>query len=127
MLVAVRLPSSCTTEHGNGWAFRSASKSAMTAAVRDPTRSIFELAGKRVGTLNQTYAHDILLMVHGIEPKVYEGNEEPYRDLELGRTEGVSLDNIIADQYGCTQPALYCVPYDVARGTYVIGMPARAG
>jgi len=94
----------------------------LTVRAGDPARSIFELSGKRVGTLNQTFAHDILLLTKGIEPKVYEGNEEPYRDLELGRTDAVLLDNIIADRYGCNQKTLYCVPYDVARGTYVIGM-----
>ena len=94
----------------------------LTVRAGDPSRSIFEFSGKRVGTLNQTFAHDILLLVQGIDAKVYEGNEEPYRDLELGRTDAVLLDNIIADRYGCTQKALYCVPYDVARGTYVIGL-----
>lgn len=98
---------------------------AETLAIRagDPYRSVFDLAGKRVGTLNQTYAHDILRMLP-VEAVLYEGNEEPYRDLELGRTDAVLLDNIIADRYGCipTKPTLRCVPYDIARGTYVIGM-----
>jgi len=98
---------------------------AETLAIRagDPYRAIFDLAGKRVGTLNQTYAHDILTMLP-LETAVYEGNEEPYSDLERGRVDAVLLDNIIADRYGCTKarPTLRCVPYDVARGTYVIGM-----
>ncbi|HLL23113.1 MAG TPA: ABC transporter substrate-binding protein/permease [Kofleriaceae bacterium] len=96
---------------------------AETLTVRrgDPARSIFDLAGKRVGTLNQTYAHDVLRML-SIEVVLYEGNEEPYLDLEQGRTDAVLLDNIIADRYGCVRPALHCVPYDIARGTYVIGM-----
>jgi polar amino acid transport system substrate-binding protein len=63
-------------------------------------------------------------MLYGDVAKVYEGNEEPYTDLELGRTDAVLLDNIIADRYGCTagHPTLKCLPYDVARGTYVIGI-----
>ena len=86
--------------------------------------SLFDLAGKRVGTLNQTFAHDILRMIPSIEPVLYEGNEEPYLDLERGRVDAVLLDNIIADRYGCTQkhPTITCLPGDVARGTYVIGM-----
>ncbi|MDB4953380.1 MAG: Amino acid transporter binding protein and permease protein [Myxococcales bacterium] len=86
--------------------------------------SIFELAGKRVGTLNQTFADDILRMLPAIDRKIYEGNEEPYRDLENGRADAVLLDNIIAERYGCTpeHPKLKCVHYDVARGNYVIGM-----
>ncbi len=94
----------------------------LTIRASDPYRSLFDLGGKRVGTLNQTFAHDILRMLPAIEAKVYEGNEEPYRDLELGRTDAVLLDNIIADRYGCINKQLRCVPYDVARGTYVIGM-----
>ncbi len=98
---------------------------AETLAVRPgtPYRSIFDLAGKRVGTLNQTYAHDILRMLP-LEPVVYEGNEEPYLDLARGRVDAVLLDNIIADRYGCTpaQTAVRCLPYVIARGSYVIGM-----
>jgi polar amino acid transport system substrate-binding protein len=89
-----------------------------------PYRAIFDLHGKRVGTLNQTFAHDILKMMKGVEAVPYEGNEEPYIDLEHDRIDAVLLDNIIADRYGCVQerPSLRCVPYDVARGTYAIGM-----
>ena len=96
----------------------------LTVRTDSAVRSVFDLAGQRVGTLNQTYAHDILRMLYGDAAKVYEGNEEPYRDLELGRTDAVLLDNIIADRYGCTpsHPTLKCLPYDVARGTYVIGI-----
>jgi polar amino acid transport system substrate-binding protein len=94
----------------------------LTVRAGAPYKSIFDLQHKRVGTLNQTVAHDILLSLHNVEPLVYEGNEEPYKDLELGRADAVLLDNIIADRYGCVNKALYCVPYDVARGQYVIGM-----
>ncbi len=96
----------------------------LTVRTDSDVRSVFDLAGKRVGTLNQTYAYDILRMLYGDVAKVYEGNEEPYTDLELGRTDAVLLDNIIADRYGCTaaHPTLKCLPYDVARGTYVIGI-----
>ena len=95
----------------------------LTVVEGAPYRSIFDLAGKRVGTLNQTYAHDILRML-GIEQVLYEGNEEPYIDLEQGRLDAVLLDNIIADRYGCVpaRPRLRRVPYDVARGTYAIGL-----
>jgi polar amino acid transport system substrate-binding protein len=98
---------------------------AETLAVRtgSPYKSLDDLKGKRVGTLNQTVAHD-LLRAAPLEPVLYEGNEEPYIDLEQGRTEAVLLDNIIADRYGCvpTRPKVVCVPGDIARGTYVIGI-----
>lgn len=94
-----------------------------TLAVRKgaPYRTLDELAGKRVGTLNQTYAHD-LLRASRVETVLYEGNEEPYLDLEQGRLDAVLLDNIIADRYGCNRPAVQCLPDEVARGTYVIGI-----
>src|ERR1043165_9850216 len=44
--------------------------------------------GRRVGTLNQTYAHD-LLRAQPVDIALYEGNEEPYIDLEQGRVEAV--------------------------------------
>jgi polar amino acid transport system substrate-binding protein len=98
---------------------------AETLAVRkdSPYRSLADLKGKRVGTLNQTYAHD-LLRTQPLEAVLYEGNEEPYIDLEQGRIDAVLLDNIIADRYGCTpnRPTIKCLPDDVARGTYVIGI-----
>jgi polar amino acid transport system substrate-binding protein len=96
----------------------------LTVRADSSVRSVFDLAGKQVATLNQTYAYDILRLLYGETVKVYDGNEEPYRDLELGRVDAVLLDNIIADRYGCTptHPALKCLPYDVARGVYVIGL-----
>ena len=96
----------------------------LTVRTTSDTRSLFELGGKRVGTLNQTYAHDILRMMPSIHELMYEGNDEPYLDLVDGRSDAVLLDNIIADRYGCTDkhPDLKCLPDDVARGTYVIGM-----
>ena len=100
-------------------------------AVRadSPVRSLFELSGKRVATLNQTFAHDILRMIPSIEPVLYEGNDEPYRDLEQHRVDGVLLDNIIADRYGCNSkhPRIKCLQPEVARGTYVIGIRKNDG
>ena len=93
----------------------------LTLRKNDPVHSIFELRDKKIGTLNQTVAHDILLMLP-VEALVYEDNDAPYKDLAIGRSDAVLLDNIIADRYGCQDPALYCLPDDVARGTYVIGM-----
>lgn len=99
---------------------------AETLAVRanSPYQSLDDLKGKRVGTLNQTVAHDILRGLP-LEAVLYEGNEEPYIDLEQGRTDAVLLDNIIADRYGCPRKTLKCLPGDVARGTYVIGIRKR--
>ncbi len=96
---------------------------AETLAVRRdaPYTSLADLRGKRVGTLNQTYAHDLLRDAN-VEIALYEGNEEPYLDLEQGRLDAVLLDNVIADRYGCNRAAVKCLPDDVARGAYIIGI-----
>src|ERR1043165_8370318 len=99
---------------------------AETLSVRkgSPYKTLADLKGKRVGTLNQTYAHDLLRADPTIDIAVYEGNEEPYIDLEQGRVDAVLLDNIIADRYCCvpTRPTIECIPDDIARGTYIIGI-----
>ncbi|HEX3776881.1 MAG TPA: ABC transporter substrate-binding protein/permease [Polyangiaceae bacterium] len=94
-----------------------------TLAVRkgSPLRTLDELAGRRVGTLNQTVAQE-LLVAHHADVALYEGQQEPYMDLVNGRVEAVLLDHVIADRYGCSLPALFCVPEDLARGSYVIAM-----
>jgi polar amino acid transport system substrate-binding protein len=94
-----------------------------TLAVRQggAQRSIDDLHGARVATLNQSYAYD-LLRERGFEPVLYEGVSEPYADLALGRVDGVLLDHVIALRYGCVRADVACLPGDVARGTYVAGM-----
>ena len=94
-----------------------------TLAVRPGSalHSLDDLSGKRIGTLNQTVAQE-LLSAHHAEVVLYEGQQEPYLDLTQGRVEGVLLDHVIADRYGCGQPELRCVKQDLARGTYVIGI-----
>ncbi len=96
---------------------------AETLAVREgsPIRSLADLKGKRVAVLNQTYAYDLVRSMP-VEPVLYEGVEEPYLDLHHGRVDAVLLDNIIADRYGCNQQGIHCVPDEMARGVYVIGV-----
>ena len=85
-------------------------------------RSLDALAGHRVGTLSSSLAHQLLRARPGIEIVLYGGQEEPYRDLALGRTEAVLLDSVIAARYGLTRPELELADADVARGSYVIGL-----
>jgi len=93
----------------------------LTVRAGAPYSSLRDLGGKRVGTLNQTVASD-LLRAAPLEIVLYEGQQEPYLDLAKGRTEAVLLDNVIADRYGCVLKELRCLPEDVARGHYVIGI-----
>jgi len=94
-----------------------------TLAVRkgSKVRSLDELGGKRVATLNQTVAHD-LLKVRPVTVVLYEGQQEPYFDLAQGRVDAVLLDHVIADLYGCPLKTVQCLPDDVARGVYVAGI-----
>lgn len=87
----------------------------------DPATTLADLRGGRVGTLNQSYALDLLRNA-GLEPVVYEGVSEPYQDLATGRLRGVLLDHVIAARYGCGNPGVHCVPNDVGRGTYVVAV-----
>ncbi len=84
-------------------------------------RTLDDLRGRRVGTLNQTYAFD-LLRARPVETVLYEGQEEPYFDLQQGRVDAVLLDHIIAERYGCSLSGIDCLPTEVAAGTYVVGM-----
>jgi polar amino acid transport system substrate-binding protein len=94
-----------------------------TLAVRrgSPYRSLDLLSGKRVATLNQTYALDLLRALP-VESVLYEGQQEPYFDLEHGRVDAVLLDHIIADRYGCSQEGIECLATNVPPGAYVVGM-----
>lgn len=96
---------------------------AETLAVRAgaPYRTLADLKGKKVATLDQTYALDLLKQA-GFEPALYDDNQVIYDDLALGRVDAVLLDNVIADRYGCTHAGVTCLPEDVARGAYVIGI-----
>jgi len=93
----------------------------LTIRAGSSYRTLADLGGKRVGTLNQTVAHD-LLRAAPLEVVLYEGQQEPYMDLAKGRTDAVLLDHVIADRYGCVLKELTCLPEDVARGHYVIGL-----
>ncbi len=92
-------------------------------AVRSgaPYRGLDDLKGKRVGTLNQTYALE-LLQARPVEPVLYEGQEEPYLDLQAGRVDAVFLDHIIAERYGCPLAGITCIGEGMPRGAYIIGM-----
>jgi polar amino acid transport system substrate-binding protein len=85
-------------------------------------RTLNALRGHRVGTLASSLAHQILRSKRAIEVVLYGGQEEPYRDLQLQRTDAVLLDSVIAERYGLTKPDLELADADVARGSYVIGL-----
>jgi polar amino acid transport system substrate-binding protein len=97
----------------------------LTVRAGAPYARLADLTGQRVGTLNQTVAHDIL-KASPLETVLYEGQQEPYFDLAQGRTAAVLLDHVIAERYGCVLKELRCLPEDVARGHYVAGLAKDA-
>jgi polar amino acid transport system substrate-binding protein len=97
----------------------------LTVRSGTPYARLADLTGQRVGTLNQTVAHDIL-KASPVEVVLYEGQQEPYFDLAQGRTAAVLLDHVIAERYGCVLQELRCLPEDVARGHYVVGLAKDA-
>jgi polar amino acid transport system substrate-binding protein len=81
------------------------------------------LASKRVGTLANSLAYEILVAAPspGPSPVLYEGVEEPYIDLGHGRTDAVLLDDVIAGRYGERHADLRVIS-DVATGSYALGV-----
>ena len=77
------------------------------------------LQGRRVGTLANSLAFEMLRKV--TDPVLYEGVEEPYQDLERGRTDAVLLDDIIATRYGVPKGDLRVVG-DLREGYYAVGI-----
>jgi polar amino acid transport system substrate-binding protein len=77
------------------------------------------LRGKRVGTLTNSLAWDMLQSAGAVQVP-YEGVEEPFADLVNGRTDAVLLDDVIVDRYG-GKPGLRVVA-EVGTGSYAIGL-----
>jgi polar amino acid transport system substrate-binding protein len=82
--------------------------------------SLASVRGRRAGTLDASLAFDMLTRA-GADVHRYDGTEEPYVDLEQGRTDAVLLDDIIAQRYGVQHASLRVVG-DVGDGYYAIGV-----
>ena len=75
--------------------------------------------GGTVGTLGDTAAMR-MLDERGIARKIYDGQVEPYKDLELGRIDAVLLDELIAVYYAAPNPQLRFVGEPFGEGQYAI-------
>lgn len=82
------------------------------------------LHGRRVGTLASSFSYDVLREDGQVTIVPYEGNEEPYADLEQGRLDGVLLDDIIVARYAMARPSLHVVQ-DVREGYYAAACRKR--
>jgi polar amino acid transport system substrate-binding protein len=83
-------------------------------------RDLASLRGLRVGTLANSQAWTMLLEA-GAVAVPYEGVDEPFIDLERGRTDAVLLDDIIVDRYAPRHPGVRVVG-DVGEGSYAIAV-----
>ena len=75
--------------------------------------------GMLIGTLSNTAASR-LLEARGITPQSYDGQREPYLDLEAGRLDAVLMDVPIAVEQLKTLPSLRPAGQPFAMGFYVI-------
>jgi polar amino acid transport system substrate-binding protein len=85
-------------------------------------RSLGDLRGRRVATLADTIAYEILLRAareHGIQPVSYEDDVHPYTDLIIGRVDAVLLDNVLAERRHRFVPGFTVQPQTIAVGHYV--------
>ncbi|HUY33444.1 MAG TPA: ABC transporter substrate-binding protein/permease [Pirellulales bacterium] len=100
---------------------------AQQLAVRHDDRRIHSLSDcrdKLVGTMAGTAA-ERLLDREGIANMAFDGQVEPYLDLELGRLDAVLLDAPIVTYYAATNPKLKLVGRRIGHGSY--GVAARPG
>ncbi len=86
----------------------------------DRIKGLDDCLDKPVGTLINSAA-ERLLVERGIEQVIsFDGQVEPYLDLELGRLDAVLLDTPIALYYGATNPKLTYAGEPIGRGEYAI-------
>ena len=102
--------------------YYSFSEALMVRDTDTQTTRLEDLKGKRVGTLKGALADEILRSVPGIVVVAYDGQVEPYRDLALGRLDGVLLDEPIARYYGEPVPGLRYAARGIGSGQYGIGV-----
>ncbi len=88
----------------------------------DRIKSINDLKGMKVGTLQGAVAQRILESIGGINIKFYSGVVEPYEDLVLKRLDAVFLDYPIAAYYAKPNPRLKFVGEREGIGFYGIAM-----
>jgi polar amino acid transport system substrate-binding protein len=98
---------------------RAADAPSFTAAGTSPASLLASLKGHKVGTLSNSLAFEMLRA--NAETVIYEGVEEPYTDLQRGRTDAVLLDDIIAARYGVPKPDLAVVG-DLRDGYYALAV-----
>ncbi len=87
-----------------------------------PINSLAQLAGKEIGTLDQTAALAMLESTPGVVAKSYDEEVNAYNDVVNGRLYGVLLDYPIAKYYAAPNPKLQFSGPPFGQITYGIAM-----
>lgn len=97
------------------------SEQLVVRVTEDRIRRLEDLAGRQAGTLGGTLA-ERMLRDAGAVVRTYDGQIEPYEDLELSRIDAVLLDVPITKYYARhdQRPALRWVGDPIGRGEYGI-------
>lgn len=99
------------------------SEQLVVRATEDHIQALPDVAGHPAGTLGGTMA-ERMLSAAGAEVRTYDGQVEPYDDLELGRVDAVLLDLPITLYYAdaMRRPTLRWTSHPVGRGEYAIAV-----
>lgn len=99
------------------------SQQLVVRAGEERIASLEEVRGRPAGTLGGTLAERMLQQM-GALVRTYDGQVEPYEDLELGRVDAVLLDRPIAKYYASPtqRPTLRWVGDPIGRGEYAIAV-----
>ncbi|MCY3022674.1 MAG: transporter substrate-binding domain-containing protein [Planctomycetota bacterium] len=86
--------------------------------------SLDGLKGKRLGVLSGAEAENVLKRAGWTRDNIntYEDSSLPYSDLELGRTDAVLQEQMIAEYYAGRNPKLYLVPKTFSPGRYGVAV-----
>jgi polar amino acid transport system substrate-binding protein len=87
-------------------------------------RALGTVAGRRVGTLPGSLAERVLRAA-GADVRTYDGGQDDlFRDLQLGRTDAVLVDAPIAAYYGALEPTLEVLDSPVGDVRYAVAVRA---
>jgi polar amino acid transport system substrate-binding protein len=93
-------------------------------------RTLADFRGRRIGTLGDTIAYEILLRAErdfGVQAVSYDDDVHPFSDLVLGRLDGVLLDNVLAARRHKSIRGFTIQPTPIATGHYIgVMAPANA-
>jgi polar amino acid transport system substrate-binding protein len=94
------------------------------AEDKDKIKSLTELKGRKIGTLDGAEANNVLLKAGFAEDLLAKHPDSltPYSDLEIKRVDAVLQESIIAAYYAGKNSKLYNIPQTFSPGKYAIAV-----